>query len=178
MISKNKYAWEQRKFVDIFNLSQGLQIEITKRFFSSGPNLYFYITNEFLKKNSQFKYFILDPPKNVICNKNDILMTRTGNTGIVVTDVEGCFHNNFFKIQYNSDVFDKYFICHYLRTPYKQKEILNSAGSSTIPDLSHASFYRLAGIFPCSEEQKQIGTFINNMDELITLHQRKYFLIH
>jgi len=29
--------------------------------------------------------------------KEDILMTRTGNTGIVVTDVEGVFHNNFFK---------------------------------------------------------------------------------
>lgn len=99
-------------------------------------------------------------------------MTRTGNTGIVVTDVEGCFHNNFFKIKYDKQYFDKYFICQFLSSPIMQKRILNSAGSSTIPDLSHKSFYKLDGFFPKIEEQKKISTLFTNLDKLITLHQR------
>ncbi|HBE79935.1 MAG TPA: restriction endonuclease subunit S [Firmicutes bacterium] len=167
-------AWEPREFSDIFNLSQGLQIEISKRFVNPGENMYFYITNEFLKSDSNERYYIYNPPESVLCDENDILMTRTGNTGIVVTDVKGCYHNNFFKIQYESKDYDKYFICNYLSTPNMQKKILNSAGSSTIPDLSHKSFYKLVGSFPDIIEQKNISDFLINLDNLITLHQRKY----
>jgi type I restriction enzyme, S subunit len=165
--------WEQREFSDIFNLSQGLQIEISKRFANPGVNMYFYITNEFLKRDSNERYYIYNPPANVLCDESDILMTRTGNTGIVVTDVRGCFHNNFFKIDYDHKNYDKHFICQYLSTPNMQKKILNSAGSSTIPDLSHKSFYKLLGNFPDIVEQKRISDFLIKLDNIITLHQHK-----
>ena len=165
--------WEKRQFEDIFKLSQGLQIPISQRFLTEGENKYFYITNEFLKSTCDEKYYIENPPKSVICNKEDILMTRTGNTGIVVTDVEGCFHNNFFKIQYDKQLFDKHFIAQLLSTEIMNRRILNSAGSSTIPDLSHKSFYKLDSFFPKIEEQKKISEFIFSFDNLITLHQHK-----
>ena len=154
-------------------MSQGLQIPISQRFLTEGENKYFYITNEFLKSTCDEKYYIENPPKSVICNKEDILMTRTGNTGIVVTDVEGCFHNNFFKIQYDKQLFDKHFIAQLLSTEIMNRRILNSAGSSTIPDLSHKSFYKLDSFFPKIEEQKKISEFIFSFDNLITLHQHK-----
>ena len=100
-------------------------------------------------------------------------MTRTGNTGIVITDVEGCFHNNFFKIQYNKDLFSKNYICYLLKSKKMKKKILNSAGSSTIPDLSHKSFYKIDAKFPILEEQYKIGEFLKQLDSLIVLHQRK-----
>lgn len=165
--------WEQRKFEDIFKLSQGLQIEISKRFKEPGPNRYFYITNEFLKEKCEEEYYIENPTENVICDKDDILMTRTGNTGIVVTDVEGCFHNNFFKIQYDKNRFSKKYICYLLSSSYMQKIILSSAGSSTIPDLSHKAFYKICAFFPTYEEQNTIGNFFEKLDNLISLHQRK-----
>lgn len=166
-------AWEQRKFGDIFEISQGLQIAISERFLEPGENRFFYITNEFLRNDYEGKYYVYNPSGNVVCNKDDILMTRTGNTGIVVTDVQGCFHNNFFKIKYDKQNFDKYFICKFLSSPMMQKRILNSAGSSTIPDLSHKSFYKLDGFFPKIEEQKRISALFSDLDNLITLHQRK-----
>ena len=171
-------AWEQRKFEDIFKLSQGLQIEISKRFKEPAPNRYFYITNEFLKEKCEEEYYIENPTENVICNKDDILMTRTGNTGIVVTDVEGCFHNNFFKIQYDKNRFSKKYIYYLLSSPYIQKIILSSAGSSTIPDLSHKAFYKICAFFPTTyEEQNMIGNFFKQLDNLISLHQRKLNLL-
>jgi type I restriction enzyme S subunit len=165
--------WEQRKFDEIFEISQGLQIAITERYSEPGENRFFYITNEFLKSNCEEKYYIYNPSVNVICDTEDILMTRTGNTGIVVTDVNGCFHNNFFKIKYDKKCFDKHFICQFLSSSKMQKRILSSAGSSTIPDLSHKSFYKLDGLFPEIGEQKKISKLFTNLDNLITLHQRK-----
>ena len=126
--------WELRKFEDIFSVSQGLQIPIKDRFTEDGNNRYFYITNEFLKDSCSETYYIESPSESVICDEEDILMTRTGNTGIIVTDVNGCFHNNFFKIKYDKTVFSKRFICYLLSSPMMQKIILNSAGSTTIPD--------------------------------------------
>ena len=168
-------VWEQRKFGEIFSVSQGLQIPISERFTENGENRYFYITNEFLKDNCEEAYYIESPSDSVICNEDDILMTRTGNTGIVVTDVRGCFHNNFFKIKYDKTSFSKRFICYLLSSPMMQKVILNSAGSSTIPDLSHKSFYKINAFFPCSKkEQERVGIFLLNLDHLITLHQCKY----
>lgn len=165
--------WELCEFEEIFKVSQGLQIPISERFINPSIDRYFYITNEFLKSGCDVRYYIYNPSKNVICNREDILMTRTGNTGIVVTDIEGCFHNNFFKIKYNKQNFDKHFICQFLSSEKMQKRILNSAGSSTIPDLSHSSFYKLDGFFPKIKEQQKISRLLLNLDNLITLHQQK-----
>lgn len=166
--------WKQCKFEEICKLYQGLQIPLSERFTEPGINRYFYITNEFLKDTCEEAYYIESPSESVVCNEEDILMTRTGNTGIVVTDVKGCFHNNFFKIKYDKDTFSKKYICFLLSTSYMQKVIMNSAGSSTIPDLSHKAFYKIVGCFPTSkEEQDKIGNNLANMDNLIILHQRK-----
>ena len=55
-----------------------------------------------------------------------------------------------------------------------QKTIKNSAGSSTIPDLSHKNFYKISALFPCSkEEQNKVGLFLLHLDNLILLNQRK-----
>ncbi|PAY38282.1 hypothetical protein A8C41_00640 [Ligilactobacillus salivarius] len=166
-------AWEQRRFKDISKLSQGLQIAISKRFTHPGDGKLFYITNEFLNPNSTVKYYIDSPTKNVIAEKTDILMTRTGNTGKVVTDVEGVYHNNFFKISYNSSKIDRWFLYYLLNSYPIQREILVRAGNSTIPDLNHNDFYGIKIYIPTIEEQIKIGTFLTKVDSLIALHQYK-----
>ena len=167
-------SWEHRKFGDIFSVSQGLQIPIKDRFTEDGENRYFYITNEFLKDSCAETYYIEAPSESVICDEEDILMTRTGNTGVVVTDVNGCFHNNFFKIKYDKTEFSKRFIYYLLASPIMQKIILNSAGNSTIPDLSHKNFYKISSRFPSSkDEQNRVGEFLFHLDNLIILQERK-----
>ena len=100
-------------------------------------------------------------------------MTRTGNTGIVVTDVQGVFHNNFFKIKYPSDLFNKVWLKEYLRRYAIQKQILRYAGTSTIPDLNHKDFYRLPLIHPSIEEQKKIATLLSILNSKINLLTKK-----
>lgn len=165
--------WEECTFGDFTQLSQGLQIAINKRYLCMGQNRKFYITNEFLNPNNHKEYYIESPPANVIAKKDDILMTRTGNTGKVITNVEGAFHNNFFKISYDKKKNSKLFI-YFLLTSFKlQKELLIRAGTSTIPDLNHKDFYKIIIAKPTLEEQTRIGDFFQSLDNLIALKQKE-----
>ena len=151
------------KLEEVVKINQGLQIPISERLTQPMEGAYFYITNEFLKESSEKKYFIKNPPHSVLCKKEDILMTRTGNTGMVVTDVEGAFHNNFFKVAYPNNI-DKGFLYNFLKLPNTQKQIIRLAGTSTIPDLNHSDFYRIKFIFPSKTEQEKIASFLSLID--------------
>ena len=164
--------WEEKKMSDICSVNQGLQIAIENRLLEKKANCYFYITNEFIKTGTKYKYYIENPPKNVLCTKDDILMTRTGNTGIVVTDIDGCFHNNFFKINYSRDLVIKGFLVQFFKLSTTQKRILVLAGSSTIPDLNHKDFYSLTIQLPCKAEQQKIADCLSSMDSLIQTQQK------
>ncbi|WP_230869102.1 restriction endonuclease subunit S [Iocasia frigidifontis] len=165
--------WEEHLFKDFTKLSQGLQIAIDKRFTEPGKNREFYITNEFLKPESKTRYYIESPSINVVANKEDVLMTRTGNTGEIVTDVKGAFHNNFFKIDYCRTVVKKNFLYYFLNSSRIQKEILARAGSSTIPDLNHNDFYKIVAFLPSLAEQNKIGYLFKELDQSINYEQQK-----
>ncbi|PQJ17872.1 hypothetical protein BST94_09670 [Nonlabens xylanidelens] len=159
--------WEKKKLGEITKINQGLQIAIKDRFLEEVENSFFYITNEFLRAGSTKKYFIKNPTESVLCTEEDILMTRTGNTGQVVTGVRGAFHNNFFKIKFTSSI-NKWFFFYFL-TDYKtQNEILKLAGTSTIPDLNHSDFYRLKINLPSLKEQQKTATFLTAVDKKIS----------
>lgn len=167
--------WDNNKLEDITTINQGLQIAISNRFTEKIDGSYFYITNEFLKKGSNIKYFILNPPESVLCTKDDILMTRTGNTGEVVTNIDGAFHNNFFKIKFDSKKLTKDYLVYFLKLPKTQKLILSLAGVSTIPDLNHKDFYSIRIFFSKDiQEQIKIGDYFQQIDKLIEQKEKKY----
>jgi len=168
--------WEEKILKDLTKINQGLQIPIADRFTEKVENSYFYITNEFLKENSSNKYFIQNPSESVLCTEKDVLMTRTGNTGQVVTNVNGAFHNNFFKIKYSDDL-NKDFLVEFLRLRATQNMIFRYAGTSTIPDLNHGDFYRLKLKLPSKPEQQKIATFLIAVDNKIEQLSKKQELL-
>ena len=171
-----KGEWEKKKLGELVKINQGLQIAITERYTEQVEGSHFYITNEFLKANSEKKYFIKNPTQSVLCTKDDILMTRTGNTGMVVTNVEGAFHNNFFKVAYPEHL-NKDYLYNFLKLEKTQNLIKKMAGTSTIPDLNHSDFYRIQMSYPTLPEQQKIATFLTAVDEkLQSLKQKKNFL--
>ncbi len=162
-------GWKVVRLGEICNVKQGLQIPISERFCENAKNRYFYITNEFLKENSEVKYYIENPPEGTICFCDDILMTRTGNTGRIVTNVSGVFHNNFFKIIYDRQIIKKEYFVFLLTGPKIQNEILKRAGSSTIPDLNHGDFLSIKISIPPLDEQEKIAEILSTWDEAINL---------
>lgn len=162
--------YKKVKLGEICKVNQGLQIPIAKRFKKNGKNRYFYITIQFLKGNTE-EYYIENPKPSVICNKDDILVVRTGNTGMVLTNVEGCFHNNFFKVVPNDNVYPKY-LYYALNNKDMYKKMLNAASGTTIPDLKHSEFYKLEIYLPNMNEQKKIANILSYIDKKIELNNK------
>ena len=159
--------WEDSTFKEICWVNQGLQIPISNRFALPNKDSKLYITIQYLNDGKEAEY-IDDYNDSVCCNKEDILMTRTGNTGIVVSDVEGVFHNNFFKINFDRKKIDKDFLTYYLKQPKTKKIILAQAGVSTIPDLNHRDFYSIPiPLPPTKTEQTLIANALSDADDYI-----------
>ncbi len=162
--------WEVLKMKDICTVRQGLQIAISKRFKDYQPGRYKYITLKNIKDGT-YEY-IESPKKTVICEKDDVLMTRTGNTGVVVTNVEGVFHNNFFLIDFDRNrIIKDYLVYYFLRNEIK-KIVLEKAGTTTIPDLNHGAFYNIDFVLPSLVEQKKIVNILTALDKKISTIKR------
>jgi type I restriction enzyme S subunit len=158
--------WEVKRFGEISKVNQGLQIQIEDRLTEEVANSYKYITIQYLNKGKDIE-FILNPTPSVLCNDDDVLMTRTGNTGIVVSDVSGVFHNNFFKINFDRQVLNKVFLIEYLRSNKTQHTLLIKAGVGTIPDLNHKDFYSIFLPIPPVPEQTAIANCLSTWDKTI-----------
>ena len=160
----NAKEWKMNTFADICSVRQGLQIPISKRLTQYEEGCYEYITVAYLHGSKEREY-IKNPKNTVICTKDDILMTRTGNTGMVITDVAGVFHNNFFLIDFDRIRYNKVFLAEYLNLDLIQAEIRRRAGTSTIPDLNHGEFYAIAIYEPPIELQDQFASFVEQIDK-------------
>lgn len=151
--------WNVVHFRRICSLSQGLQIPQSERFHSPDEGRLPYITIRSLnsKADESSDEYVYKPSKRVVCHKDDILMARTGATGQVVTNVEGAFHNNFFKVNYNSLRVQKEFFVHLLTAKELKSHLLMLAGTTTIPDLNHGEFLGTKVGLPSIDEQQKIS---------------------
>ena len=161
----NDKAWTILNFSNICRVRQGLQIPISDRLAIPEDNCFEYITIAYLHGTKKREY-IRNPKPSVVCHKDDVLMTRTGNTGLVVSNVEGVFHNNFFLIDFDKSRFERLFIIHYLNSTFIQGMIQKYAGISTIPDLNHGDFYRMPIFEPPLALQRQFAAFVEKVEGL------------
>ncbi len=157
---------------DICNVNQGLQISIDKRFKEAKENRYFYITVQFLKDSYLEKYYVENPTKSTICEEDDILVVRTGNTGQIITGIKGCFHNNFFKVNFDKNKLNSKFLYYCLTTKEKQYEMSKRAGITTIPDLNHFMFLDMQIPLQSKENQDSIVKILDSINSKIELNNR------
>ncbi|MDY6931183.1 MAG: restriction endonuclease subunit S [Halobacteriota archaeon] len=176
-------GWDAKKFRRVSRLKQGLQIAQSERFYEAGDDRYEYITIKSIhaKNNNNSKEYIEGPPPNVRCNKNDVLLARTGATGEVITDVYGVFHNNFFRIDFDRTAILRDFLVYYLRNPLIYQHLIVLAGTTTIPDLNHNDFLETLFLYPSPNEQREIVKFLDRqtgqIDELIEKKERQIELL-
>ena len=152
--------WEVKRLKNICKVRQGLQIPIEKRFLKKEEDTLEYITIRSINNPEDSKQYISNPPPNVICTKDDILMARTGATGEPIINVEGVFHNNFFLVDFNRDLVEKMFLFYYLKSSKIKEYLLLVAGTTTIPDLNHGAFYSAPFFKFDKKEQTAIVNYI------------------
>ena len=166
-------SWIDGEFRKVTSVNQGLQIPIEKRFKEEGPNRHKYITVQYLNNPDKYLEYIEKPPFQLVCSEGDILFTRTGNTGQIITGVEGVYHNNFFKVAYDKTKVYGDYLVQFLNWQPIQELIRELAGTTTIPDLNHGDFYSLPLFLPQIDEQKLISELLRTQNADLSTESRK-----
>lgn len=163
--------WEFRKLNEVAKFRQGLQIAKEMRYkeYKKGRIKLIKILDFYSDKESD-EY--LDIPsesmKSVICDKNDIIVARTGNTlGMIMTDVEGVFHNNTFALDYDRNLFEKMFFFYLLKSEHVQLLMKIISTRTGQPDLTHKEFSILRVPIPPINEQQKIISILNEINSKI-----------
>ena len=108
--------------------------------------------------------------------KGDILMTRIGDVGtpnVVETAEKVAFYVSLALLKPKE--IEPYFLCNNILSPFFQKGLKGRTLVTAIPQkINKDEIGKVDLILPNSiEEQKKIGAYFKQLDNLITLHQRK-----
>ena len=90
-----------------------------------------------------------------------------------IMGIEGCIHDGWLLIRNTNNIFDLKFLCHMLSTKYLLDQYKMFAAGSTVNNLNKELVGNASVKFPKISEQKKIGKYLESLDHLITLHQRK-----
>jgi len=124
------------------------------------------------RHTSQIEYESLtDKSKPLI---GDLLLTKDGTLGrTAIVDTENiCINQSVALLRFNEKCSAQYAKT-LLDTPMYQKQMLDDAGGGTIKHIYITKVDKMFIPVPSMREQEQLVCFFDNLDNLITLHQRK-----
>ena len=176
--------WEQRKLGSIGSTYTGLSGK-TKEDFGHGEAQYITYLNVFQNTISNITMtdkVEKDPTQNEV-KYGDVLFTTSSETpeevgmsSIWLGDTPNIYLNSFcFGFRPNQKI-DSYFLGYSLRAPYMRDKIKILAQGISRYNISKNKVMELEISLPNNEEQKLLGTFLQRIDLIITLHQQEPFL--
>ena len=83
--------------------------------------------------------------------------------------MEGVFHNNFFKVNYDKNLLRRKHLVNYLSNPMVKEHLLLLAGTTTIPDLNHGDFLDTPFVVPPIDEQDEIIRYLEMRSKQIQI---------
>ena len=177
-------AWEQRKFSDVATLSRGLTYSPSDICASGTRVLRSSNINEEYFEKYEDDVFVSPLCVNIDkANDGDILITSANGSSKLVGKhavlhgisnenvVHGGFmllartkNSNFLNASMSSSWYKKFI------------DLYVSGGNGAIGNLSKADLENYELYVPLEIEQQKIGSLFNQLDSLITLHQRKQYI--
>ena len=105
---------------------------------------------------------------------NDLILSNSMSFGKpYIMGINGCIHDGWLLIRDTQKKFDLKFLCHMLGTEQMLNQYRMFAAGSTVNNLNKELVGKTIVSIPSTEEQRLIGEHLDNLDTLITLHQRK-----
>ena len=177
-------AWEQRKLSEIATMHAriGWQNLRKNEFLDSGK--YLLITGTDFE-NGEINYstchyvekerYIQD--KNIQVENGSILITKDGTLGKVALvrklPIPATLNAGVFNVKNNKILSDNKYVFQYLKAPFLMNYVLQNATGGTIKHLNQNILVDFIVKMPNIDEQSKIGEFLDCIDNLITLHQKK-----
>ncbi len=168
------YDWEQRKLGELVGIYDG--VHQTPDYQDSGIMFLSVENIATLKSEKYISEAAFERDYKVYPEKGDILMTRIGDVGttnVVETAEKVAFYVSLALLKPNG--IDSYFLSNAMKTNPFLKGLRERTLVTAIPQKINKDEIGKIDIFITNndEEQKKIGAYFHNLDNLITLHQRK-----
>lgn len=106
--------------------------------------------------------------------QGDLILSNSMSFGKpYIMGIQGCIHDGWLLIRNNQNVFDLKFLCQMLGTEQMLAQYRQLAAGSTVNNLNKELVSNAIVKVPRKAEQEKIGTFLESIDNVITLHQRQ-----
>lgn len=150
-------GWCLTSIANTSSFQQGLQIaKNTRRNELEDGVLPILRTVNYENDFSEDVHYALVDNKSIIAEADDIILSRTGTVGRVLTGYRGIMHNNSFRLNYNNQLLKRDYLIYFLNSPGCQQFIVENSGRSSQPDLTHKAFSKCPISIPSLEEQEEI----------------------
>ena len=177
-------SWEQRKFSELVQIERGGSPRPIDDFITDAPNGLNWVKigdaptqgNYITKTAEKIRPEGLSKTREV--HPGDLILSNSMSFGKpYIMGIDGCIHDGWLLIRNTYGVFDLTFLCHLLGTPQMLSQYRSLAAGSTVNNLNKELVENTVVTIPSITEQRVLGDYLEQLDNLITLHQRKPFLM-
>ena len=174
-------TWEQRKFSDLVQIERGGSPRPIDDFITDSTDGLNWVKigdapaqgNYITKTAEKIKPEGLSKTREV--HPGDLILSNSMSFGKpYIMGIDGCIHDGWLLIRNTYKVFDLTFLCHLLGTPQMIIQYKSLAAGSTVNNLNKELVGNTVVTIPTIKEQRVLGQYLETLDNLITLHQRKY----
>ena len=174
-------TWEQRKFSELVQIERGGSPRPIDDFITDAPNGLNWVKigdaptqgNYITKTAEKIRPEGLSKTREV--HPGDLILSNSMSFGKpYIMGIDGCIHDGWLLIRNTYGVFDLTFLCHLLGTPQMLSQYRSLAAGSTVNNLNKELVGNTYVTIPSITEQRVLGAYLEQLDNLITLHQRKY----
>lgn len=178
-------AWEPRKLSELASIHAriGWQNLRTSEFLDSGD--YMLITGTDFNDgaiNFSTCHYVererYEQDRNIQIHNGSILITKDGTLGKVAyvqgLSMPATLNAGVFNVQIkDANIVDEKYLFQYLKAPYLMDYVSKKATGGTIKHLNQNILVDFPVVMPKKSEQILIGAYFQQLDSLITFHQRK-----
>ena len=177
------FSWEQRKFSELVQIERGGSPRPIDDFITDAPNGLNWVKigdaptqgNYITKTAEKIRPEGLSKTREV--HPGDLILSNSMSFGKpYIMGIDGCIHDGWLLIRNTYGVFDLTFLCHLLGTPQMLGQYRSLAAGSTVNNLNKELVGNTVVTIPSITEQRVLGDYLEQLDHLITLHQRQPFL--
>ena len=179
LFATSTFSWEQRKLGELGTITTGNTPSTSIPDYYSDDGIV-WVTPTDICENITFesarKLSDLGQQVGRVVPKNTILVTCIASIGKnTMLGNTGSFNQQINGLTPNENKYDPYFLL--TESALWSAKMKGSAASGTMQIVNRTEFSELKTWLPSLIEQQAIGAFFKQLDNLITLHQRKPFLM-
>ena len=171
--------WEQRKLGELATFSKGSGYTKNDLIEKGTPIvLYGRLYTNYQTVINDVDTFVEEKPKSVVSDGNEVVVPASGETSedisrASVIGKSGLILGGDLNIIKPYKIIDSTFLALTISNGTQQKEMSKRAQGKSVVHLHNSDLKQVNLLYPKLEEQQKIGSFFQQLDDTIALHQRK-----